>query len=293
MTIDTSATKPVWFITGCSTGFGRAIARHVLSLGYRVVVTARNAAQVANIVTGYEAQALVLPLDVTDPQQIASAVQAAQAKFGHIDVLVNNAGIGYFGSLEESDFEEARKMFEINVWGLAQMTRAVLPGMRARRQGTIVNLSSIGGIAAFPSLSFYNATKFAVEALSESLSLELAPLGMKVLIVEPGPFRTDWAGRSANQAPQTIADYHATAAARTAQSRASSGNQAGDPVRAAAAIVQAVEAAEPPLRLLLGQIALNFAELKIAALRKDFDGWAAVSAAADYPPHELSGLTQN
>jgi len=278
-----SINKPVWFITGCSTGFGRELARHTLSLGYPTVVTARNVEQVKDIAVGHEANALLLTLDVTQPEQIAAAVKAAEEKFGRIDVLVNNAGIGYFGSIEESDMGEVRKMFDINVWGLSDMTRAVLPGLRKRRSGTIVNVSSIGGIAAFPSVGFYNATKFAVEALSESLSQEVAPLGIKVLLVEPSAFRTDWAGRSANEAPHSITDYDSTAKARADMIRGYSGKQPGDPVRAAAAIVKAVEAKDPPLRLLLGKAALAGARAKVEALRKDFEGWAQVSEGADFP----------
>jgi len=278
-----SINKPVWFITGCSTGFGRELARHTLSLGYPTVVTARNVEQVKDLALGHEANALLLTLDVTRPEQIAAAVKAAEEKFGRIDVLVNNAGIGYFGSIEESDMGEVRKMFDINVWGLSDMTRAVLPGLRKRRSGTIVNVSSIGGIAAFPSVGFYNATKFAVEALSESLSQEVAPLGIKVLLVEPSAFRTDWAGRSANEAAHSIADYDSTAKARADMIRGYSGKQPGDPVRAAAAIVKAVEAKNPPLRLLLGKAALAGARTKVEALRKDFEGWAQVSEGADFP----------
>jgi len=276
-------TRRVWFITGCSTGFGRALARQTLALGYPTVLTARNTAQIEDLAAGHP-DALVLKLDVTDPQQIKEAVAAAQARFGAIDVLVNNAGIGYFGSFEESGMEEVRAMFEVNVWGLAETTRAVLPMMRARRSGTVVNISSIAGIAAFPSLSFYNASKFAVEALSEAMAQEVAPLGIKVLLVEPGPFRTDWAGRSASEAPGALECYQATAGARAKQIRDASGRQAGDPARAAAAIIQAVEAPEPPLRLLLGKAALKMARLKLAAAQKDFEGWAQVSEAADFPP---------
>ena len=276
-------TRRVWFITGCSTGFGRALARQTLALGYPTVLTARDTAQIEDLAAGHP-DALVLKLDVTDPQQIKEAVAAAQARFGAIDVLVNNAGIGYFGSFEESGMEEVRAMFEVNVWGLAETTRAVLPMMRARRSGTVVNISSIAGIAAFPSLSFYNATKFAVEALSEAMAQEVAPLGIKVLLVEPGPFRTDWAGRSASEAPGALECYQATAGARAKQIRDASGRQAGDPARAAAAIIQAVEAPEPPLRLLLGKAALKMARLKLAAAQKDFEGWAQVSEAADFPP---------
>lgn len=275
--------KPVWFITGCSTGFGRELARKTLSLGYPTVVTARNPAALADLADAFGELALVLELDVTKPAQIEAATHAALDRFGRIDVLVNNAGIGYFGSVEESEREEVRKMFDINVWGLADMTRAVLPTLRKQRSGTVVNISSVGGIVAFPAVGFYNATKFAVEGLSESLSQELAPLGIKVLLVEPGPFRTDWAGRSANQAPQTIDDYASTAKARTDTMRGYSGKQPGDPVRAAEAIVQAVESPNPPLRLLLGKAALTNANLKLDALKRDFDGWAELSLSADFP----------
>jgi NAD(P)-dependent dehydrogenase (short-subunit alcohol dehydrogenase family) len=280
--MSTTDRKPVWFITGCSTGFGRELARHTLELGFPTVVTARNRDQISDLVLGND-HALALRLDVTDSDQITAAVKAAEGKFGRIDVLVNNAGIGYFGSFEESSIDEARRMFEINFWGLAEVTRTVLPGLRKRRSGTIVNISSIGGIAAFPALSFYNATKFAVEALSESLSAEVAPIGIKVLLVEPGPFRTDWAGRSANEAPTTIADYHETAGVRMAMIRSYSGNQPGDPVRAAKAIVKAVEAPNPPLRLLLGKPAQGLARGKIESLRKDFEEWAELAASADFP----------
>jgi NAD(P)-dependent dehydrogenase (short-subunit alcohol dehydrogenase family) len=282
-TMTTDAAGPVWFITGCSTGFGRELARHTLGLGYPTVVTARNPAQVADLVAGREDQSLVLTLDVTDPAQIEAAVAAAQARFGRIDVLVNNAGVGYFGSFEESDLAAVRSMLEINVWGLVNLTRAVLPGMRQRRSGALVNLSSVGGLVAFPALSFYNASKFAVEALSESLAQELAPLGIRVLLVEPGPFRTDWAGRSADEAPRTIPDYDATAGARTQMIRGYSGQQPGDPKRAAATIVQTLESDHPPLRLLLGKMALDAAAAKLTAMKAEFDGWAAVSIAADYP----------
>jgi NAD(P)-dependent dehydrogenase (short-subunit alcohol dehydrogenase family) len=278
-----ASNKPVWFITGCSTGFGRELAKHTLSLGYPTVVTARQVAQVADLIAGHEAHALALPLDVTQPAQIAAAVDATTKKFGRIDVLVNNAGIGYFGSFEESDLDAVRRMFEINVWGLTQMTRAVLPIMRKQRSGHIVNISSMGGIAGFPAVSFYNGTKFAVEGMSEALAQELTPLGIKVLIVEPGPFRTDWAGRSADEAPVTIEDYDATAGARLRTMRGYSGKQPGDPQRAAAIIVQTVEATNPPLRLLLGKVALSVARTKLDAMKADFEQWAEVSASADFP----------
>jgi NAD(P)-dependent dehydrogenase (short-subunit alcohol dehydrogenase family) len=275
--------KPVWFITGCSTGFGRALARYTLDRGYRVVVTARNPADVEDFAIGNHERALVLALDVTKPAQIAASVQAAEAKFGRIDVLVNNAGVGYFGAIEESDDAEVRRMFEINFWGLANMTRAALPGMRARRAGHIVNISSMGGVRGAPAVGYYNATKFALEGFSEALAQETAPLGVKVLIVEPSGFRTDWAGRSANETQHRIADYDATAGKRNRMIRDYSGKQPGDPVRAAAAIVQAVEARDAPLRLMLGKAALAAGRAKVKSLSVDFESWAAVSAGADFP----------
>ena len=274
----------VWFITGCSTGFGREIARLLLERGRRVAVTARDPGQVADLARAHPDRALSLRLDVTSPEQVAAAVQAAHARFGRIDVLVNNAGIGYFGAVEESGEAEVRRMFEINFWGLSAMTRAVLPGMRERRSGHIVNLSSIGGLRGSPAVGYYNATKFAVEGLSEALSHEVGPLGIKVLIVEPSGFRTDWAGRSAGEAADPIADYDQSSGARARMIRASSGNQDGDPVRAAAAIIEAVEAHDPPLRLLLGRMALEGARAKLELLRRDFDAWAEVTTSADAPP---------
>jgi NAD(P)-dependent dehydrogenase (short-subunit alcohol dehydrogenase family) len=273
----------VWFITGCSTGFGRELAKMVLDRGYRAVVTARDPAKVEDIAAGHEDRALVLELDVTDPVEVNVAVKSAEQHFGGIDVLVNNAGVGYFGAVEESDEEEVRRMFEINFFGLSSMTRAVLPGMRKRRTGHIVNISSIGGLRSFPSLAYYHATKYAVEGFSESLALEVAPLGIKVTIVEPSGFRTDWAGRSAAEARNRISDYAPTAGRNLENIRGNSGRQAGDPVRAAAAIIAAVESPDPPLRLLLGKAALNGARGKLDSLKKDFDAWEKTTVEADFP----------
>ena len=285
MTHDTTSSTdaPVWFITGCSTGFGRELAVAALDRGKRVVVTARNPDAVSDIVTGHEDHALVLALDVIDRDQVSRAVRAAEERFGRIDVLVNNAGIGYFGAIEESDDEEVRKMFEVNVFGLASMTQAVLPGMRARRRGHVVNVASIGGIRSFPGVGFYNATKFAVVGLSESLALETEPLGIKVTIVEPSGFRTDWAGRSANESPSEIEDYRETAGANRRAIRGYSGRQPGDPVRAVHSIIDAVDSANPPLHLLLGKAALKGARWKLDLMKHDFDAWEAVTVAADFP----------
>ncbi|HVE56434.1 MAG TPA: oxidoreductase [Pyrinomonadaceae bacterium] len=275
--------KKVWFITGCSTGFGRELAKHLLENDYRVVVTARNADKVQDLVEINKKNALAINLDVTDKAQVAHAVAKAEEHFGAIDVLVNNAGFGYFGAIEESDDTEVRAMFEANFWGLAEMTRAVLPNMRKQKSGTIVNISSIGGLVGFPGVGYYNATKFAVVGFSDALAKEVAPLGIKVITVEPSGFRTDWAGRSANDATNTIADYAETAGANQAAIRGYSGNQPGDPVRAAKAIVEAVESENPPLNLLLGRAALKNARLKLESLQKDFDTWAEVSEGADFP----------
>jgi NAD(P)-dependent dehydrogenase (short-subunit alcohol dehydrogenase family) len=275
--------KPVWFITGCSTGFGRELAQLVLDRGYRAVVTARNPAKAEDIAAGKGDRALVLELDVTDPVEVDAAVKSAERHFGQIDVLVNNAGIGYFGAVEESDEGEVRRMFEINFFGLSSMTRAVLPVMRKQRRGHIVNISSIGGLRSFPTLAYYNATKYAVEGFSEALAIEVEPLGIKVTIVEPSGFRTDWAGRSAAESTTRIADYAPTAGKNLENLRNYSGNQPGDPRRAAAAIIAAVESPNPPLRLLLGKAALKGARIKLDMLKKDFDAWAKTTVEADYP----------
>ena len=266
--------KPVWFITGCSTGFGRELATYVLERGYRTVVTARKPAEVKDLAA--KGEALVLKLDVTDQGQINAAIKAAEKKFGRIDVLVNNAGIGYFAAVEESEDKEVRRMFEINVFGLSRMIHAALPGMRKRRKGFIVNFSSIGGLRSFPSVGYYNATKFAVEGLSEALWQEVEPLGIKVMLVEPSGFRTDWAGRSANESKKQIADYAATAGVCRSEMRADSGKQPGDPARAAKAIVEAVASLNPPHHLLLGNDAYEGATAKLEALGKEYKAWESV-----------------
>lgn len=274
---------PVWFITGCSTGFGRELAVALIDKGYRVVATARKIADIADLAQAGGDRVLTLTLDVTDAGHAEAAIEAAQARFGRIDVLVNNAGIGYFAAIEEAEEDEVRRMFEINVWGLIRMTQLALPGMRAQRSGTIVNISSMGGLRGFPAVGHYNGTKFAVEGLSEALSAEVAHLGIKVLIVEPSGFRTDWAGRSANESRTVIDDYADSAGARRNAIRGYSGAQPGDPKRAAAAIIQAVEADKPPLRLLLGKTALAMGRQKIEMMQTDFDAWADVTEGADFP----------
>ncbi len=277
----TAAEKPVWLITGCSTGFGRELAKYVLSRGYRTVVTARDIGDLSEFATN--PNAVLVTLDVTKPDDVGAAIRLTMDKFKQVDVLVNNAGIGYFAAVEESEDDQVRRMFEINLFGLARMIDAVLPGMRLRRSGAIINFSSLAGLRGSPSIGYYNATKFAVEGLSESLSQEVEPLGIKVMLVEPGPFRTDWAGRSAAESEHQIADYAATAGAWRAHVRAISGKQKGDPVRAAHAIVEAIESRQPPHHLLLGKDAYESAISQLDQLRQEFKAWEAVSRGADFP----------
>jgi len=274
---------PVWLITGCSTGFGRGLAKLVLERSWCAVVTARNPDTIQDFTTAYDGRALVLKLDVTDPAQVAQAVQEAESRFGHIDVLVNNAGYGYLAAVEEGEDHEVRAMFEANFFGLAAMTRAVLPGMRQRRSGHIINISSVAGLVGFPGVGYYNATKFAVEGLSEALAKEVEPLGIKVLVVEPGPFRTDWAGRSLKQTGHPIEAYTETAGTRRAAISGGSGRQAGDPLRAAEAMIQAVESETPPLHLVLGRMALENARAKFERMGRDFDQWEQTTLGADFP----------
>jgi len=275
---------PVWFITGCTTGFGRDLAKLVLDRGWRTVVTARDQARVADLVQGCENRALALDLDVTDPAQITAAVQAAEDRFGAIDVLVNNAGYGYQASVEEGVEAEIRAQFDANFFGLAAMIRAVLPGMRARRRGHILNITSVAGFVGFPGSGYYAASKHAVEGLSDSLGREVAPLGIRVTCIEPGPFRTDWAGRSLKQTPSRIADYADTAAARLKATAEKSGKQEGDPVRAGEAMIRVVEDANPPRHLVLGAWGLDAVTGKLSDTLAEIEAWRDVGLAADYPP---------
>ena len=275
--------KKVWLITGCSTGFGRALATEALAQGYRVAVAARKTEDVQDIISAYPDTAIAVKLDVTVNEQITAAVALTLEKFEQIDVLVNNAGIGYFAAIEESEEAEVRRMFDINFFGLARMTQEVLPHMRKQRNGHILNISSIGGLRSFPGIGFYNASKYAVDGLSESLYKEVAPLGIKVTIIAPSGFRTDWAGRSAKDTTVKIDDYAGTAGQNQSTIRGYSGNQAGDPVLAAKAMIDITETEHPPLRLLLGAAAVKGARAKVEELKQDIETWAAVSEAADGP----------
>lgn len=273
----------VWFITGASRGFGLQIARDLLERGHQVVATARQASAVTDAL-GDDDNLLAVALDVTDEAQARQAVQAAVQRFGRIDVLINNAGRGLLGAVEEATDAEVRAVYETNVFGLLTVTRAVAPILRAQKSGTIVNISSVGGFVGSPGWGVYASTKFAVEALTESLNAELRPLGIHVMVVEPGYFRTDFLDSSSLQIQQnTIADY---ADGPAGQMRVAAGernhDQPGDPVKASAAIIDVVESERPPLRLLLGNDTIAAVEGKIAHVQAELAQWRSVSTSTDF-----------
>ena len=274
---------PVWFITGCSTGFGQELARLVLARGWRAVVTARSVDRLDDLVGPAGERALAVALDVTDAGQVTAAVETARARFGRIDVLVNNAGYGYQSSVEEGEEAEIRAQFDTNVFGLFALTRAVLPAMRAQGGGAILNITSVGGITGFASSGYYSATKHAVEGWSSSLAAEVEPLGISVTCVEPGPFRTDWAGRSLRQTPSRIDGYAETAAARMATTSGYSGRQPGDPVRAGEAMIEAVTRDTPPRHLVLGKFAYETATDIFRQRLAEVEADRELALSADFP----------
>ena len=276
------AQDPVWFITGCSTGFGRSLAEAVLARGERVVATARDVARVADL-EGASDRLLSLALDVTDDAQIAAAVDAARERFGRVDVLVNNAGYGYQASIEEGEDAEIRAQFDANVFGLFALTRAVLPLMRAQGGGHVINITSVAGLVGFPGSGYYAASKHAVEGWSDALAAEVAPLGLHVTCVEPGPFRTDWAGRSLRQTPVRIDAYQATVGQRMESTRSVSGRQAGDPERAAAAIISLAEEAEPPRHMVLGAWGIDQVTERLRRRLKEIEARREAAIATDFP----------
>ncbi len=273
----------VWFITGASTGFGRLLAEEVLQRGGKVIATARKLDKVADLVTQHPGRVLALALDVTDAGQVDSAVTQAFAKFGEVDVLVNNAGYGVAGAIEEVSEDELMPMYQTNVFGLLRVTRAFLPYLRKQRSGHILNLSSIGGLTAGPGWGLYQSTKFAVEGLSEALAQEVAPLGIRLTIIEPGPFRTDFLGRSGVEAEMKIADYDNTAANARRYMSEQHGKQPGDPLKAVQAMIEVVESDNPPLRLLLGAGALKRVRQKLDVWQKEMAAWEPVTVGADFP----------
>lgn len=270
-----------WLITGCSTGLGRALAEAVLERGWNAVVTARREEAVRDLAAAHPRSALALALDVTDAEQARAAVRAAHERFGAVDVLVNNAGYGYRSAVEEGEDDAVRALFDTNVHGAVTMVKAVLPGMRERRSGVVVNLSSIGAQLCPPGSGYYAATKLALEGLTGSLRAELAPLGVTAVAVEPGGFRTDFAGRSLDGTSTVIDDYAETVGPRRKENDTVHGTQPGDPAKAAQAIITAVTAAEPPALLLLGTDALSAARQIAERRRAELEEWAELSASTD------------
>lgn len=266
-----------WLITGCSTGLGRALAQAVLAHGHNAVVTARNVNAVEDIAAGFPETALALALDVTDKEQIGSAVQQALSRFGGIDVLVNNAGYGYRSAVEEADDADIRRLFDTNLFGAVDMIKAVLPEMRTKRTGAILNISSIGARISPAGSGYYSASKAALEGLSGSLHKELQPLGIRVTAIEPGAFRTDFAGRSLTQSATPIADYAETAGKRRKEHDTVHGTQPGDPAKAAEAIIAVAESPNPPSLLVLGEDAYGAFGAVADAQRAELDQWREVS----------------
>jgi NAD(P)-dependent dehydrogenase (short-subunit alcohol dehydrogenase family) len=272
----------VWFITGTSQGFGRELVRAALQRGDSVIATSRNPQAMAAAFSSAADRLLAVSLDLRNTAQISSVVERAIARFSRIDVLVNNAGYGITGAVEEASEKEIAALYDTNVFGLLRVTRAVLPYLRKQRSGHIVNLSSIGGLTGMPGWGIYNSTKFAVEGLSEALAAELAPLGIGVTIVEPGPFRTDFLGGSLVKAADTLPDYEATAGKTRAGTVERNGKQPGDPALAADAIVQAVTSPNPPLHLLLGRFAYERTSQKLDAFRREMETWRELTLGTDF-----------
>jgi len=281
----TSAGTPgtwVWFITGTSQGFGRELVRAALKRGDSVVATSRTPDKVAADFPDASDRLLTIPLDLRDESNIASGVASAIKRFGRIDVLVNNAGHGLLGAVEEASIPEVKNVFETNVFGLLRVTHAVLPHFRERRSGHIVNISSIGGLMASPGWGIYNSTKFAVEGLSESLAQELKPLGIRVTIVEPGPFRTDFLGGALHVTERRLPDYDETVGKTRVWRDETHGAQIGDPARGSNVIIEAITSKNPPLRLLLGVNAYDRAMNKLNASRAEFEAWRELTCSTDY-----------
>lgn len=272
-----------WFITGCSEGgIGAGIAKAVLARGYNAAVTARSLDKVRSIVSPYPETALPLALDVTDAESIRSAVKAAHERFGSVDVLVNNAGYCYRSSVEEAERDGVNRMFETNFFGPVALIQAVLPAMRARHEGAVINVSSIGAVRTGAASGYYAATKAALELMSEGLAAELKPLGIKVMIVEPGAFRTHFYDSSLKGAAMTIGDYQETAWKRSPQNAVNQGNQPGDPDKAGDVLIDAIEQENPPLRLLLGSDALRAVRATLESRIAELDAWAEQSRRTDY-----------
>jgi NAD(P)-dependent dehydrogenase (short-subunit alcohol dehydrogenase family) len=278
-----SKSSRVWFITGSSSGFGLLLAHELLRRGERVIATAPDASKLDDLLTLYPDTARTFMLDVTKPAEIESVTKLALTAFGHIDVLVNNAGYGLNGAIEEVSEDEFEPMFQTNIYGLIRTTRAFLPHFRQRRSGHIFNLSSIGGLIGGAGWGFYNVTKFAVEGFSEALAGEMKPLGVNVTVIEPGPFRTDFLGRSGKLAAKELPEYKDTAGKAREYLETQSGKQPGDPQKAVEAIIAVADSPNPPVHLILGKIALTRFRGKLAQWENEIAAWEPVILGADFP----------
>jgi NAD(P)-dependent dehydrogenase (short-subunit alcohol dehydrogenase family) len=278
----TASSPKTLLITGVSSGFGRAFATAALDAGHTVVGTLRNDGACAEFEALAPGRAHAVVLDVTDSAAIETALAGVLRKVGRIDVLVNNAGYGHEGTLEESSLDDMRRQFDVNVFGAVAMTKAVLPAMRERRSGHIVNITSMGGFVTMPGIAYYCGSKFALEGISEVLAKEVAAFGVHVTAIAPGSFRTEWAGRSMVRAERRVADYDAVFDPIRAARQAKDGRQAGDPAKAAQALLKVIASEKPPVHLLLGKDALALVRAKLAAMSEEIDAWEALSASTDH-----------
>jgi NAD(P)-dependent dehydrogenase (short-subunit alcohol dehydrogenase family) len=275
-------TQKIWFITGISSGLGKALAQAVMNEGDFVIGTFRSQTQAEAFNQLHKDQGFALTLDITKPPQIEKGFQFVKEKFSRVDVLVNNAGFGFAGAIEETSQAETRAVFEANFLGALYLTQAFLPLFRQQKSGHIMQISSHGGFKAFPGFGIYNASKFALEGFSEALALELAPLGIKVTIVEPGPFRTNFAGSSFKQAEAIIEDYNSTAGAFRARMNQINGKQEGNPAKAAKVIINIAKLDKPPLRLPLGKIAVISLSTKLESVQKDLNDYKEIAESVVY-----------
>ena len=275
-------TNKVWFITGSNSGFGRSLTEAVLAKGDNVVATTRHPEEIEDLVEQYPDTVKAVTLDITKSDEISSAIDTALSTFGQVDVLVNNAGFGTLGAVEEIEDEQVRKQFEVNCFGTLNLTKALLPHFRQKKSGHILNVSSVGGFTSFPGTGIYSSTKFAIEGYSEALAKEIAPLGIKLTLVEPGAFRTEFAGDSLATPDEQINDYEETAHKFVKMQEEMSGEQPGDPEKAAQAMIKVVESDNPPMRLVLGEDALKATRQKIETFQKELDEWEDVTLSTSY-----------
>jgi NAD(P)-dependent dehydrogenase (short-subunit alcohol dehydrogenase family) len=280
-------TDRVWFVTGASSGFGRAISQAVVDRGHRLVAATRTRGAAQELVDQHPDRSLAIALDVTNAAASRAAFSEAIARFGRVDVVVNNAGYGHVGAVEELTDAELRQQLEVNLFGVINVTRAALPHLRRQRSGHFVQMSSLNGVEGLAGGGYYAASKFAIEGLSESLADEVAPLGIRVTIVEPGPHRTRFANERSAPRARPISDYAGSVGKTREIVSQLDGNQPGDPIRAADAILRAVESDDPPLRLPLGQMALDNIRARLAAQLQELEAWAELSAGSDFPSDEL------